>query len=208
MKTRILIVILVISLICILLVAGIAIFQSFGTQQEIAALETINAPFTGATPGTLNSRWRPQTKTFDGVDMVLVPSGCFMMGSADSQIAAMDKQFNNSPLFTDEGPQTKICFTKSFWIDKFPVSQAQFKQFKGKAEKPSFFTGDMLPVENITWIEARDYCMDNRDGRLPTEAEWEYAAPGPDGLIYPWGNTFDPTKISRSRFERQGKKGV
>ena len=48
---------------------------------------------------------------------------------------------------------------------------------------------DNQPIENVTWIGAHDYCA-WRDARLPTEAEWEYAARGPDGLFYPWGNEY------------------
>ncbi len=43
-------------------------------------------------------------------------------------------------------------------------------------------------MEQITWIEARDFCEKQRGARLPTEAEWEYAARGPDSSVYPWGN--------------------
>ena len=136
---------------------------------------------------TTNSQWSPQIKNFGGVDMVLVPAGCFMMGSTDKQISDLVANQN-------EGPQTKICFDQQFWIDKYPVWQAQFKQFNGKASNLPQFTGDMLPVDQITWSEANNYCINNRSGRLPTEAEWEYAARGPDDLIFPWGNTFDDKK--------------
>ena len=52
------------------------------------------------------------------------------------------------------------------------------------------------PVESVTIIGASAYC-DWRGSRLPTEAEWEYAARGPDGLLYPWGNEFDPDNVVR-----------
>lgn len=117
----------------------------------------------------------PVEREFDGVVMVFVPAGCFMMG-------------NNG--VDDEQPAHEQCFSTPFWIDKYEVSQAQFRQFGGRRTIADYFTGDDLPVENITWFEARDYCQYNRGGRLPTEAEWEYAARGPNNLIYPWGNDF------------------
>jgi sulfatase modifying factor 1 len=119
---------------------------------------------------------------FDGVSMVMVPPGCFMMGS-DS-----DNRQN------EEKPVSQICFDQPFWIDKYEVTQAQFKQFGGQAVQKPEFRGDNRPVENITWFEARDFCA-KRGARLPTEAEWEYAARGPDNLVYPWGNKFDGNNV-------------
>jgi len=107
--------------------------------------------------------------------MVLVPAGCFMMGSDSGD--------------SDEKPVHEICFDQPFWIDQTEVTQGQFKGFGGNAANASSFTGDNLPVKQITWFEARNFCA-LRGARLPTEAEWEYAARGPEGLIYPWGNTF------------------
>lgn len=130
---------------------------------------------------TANGVWTPQTRSFNGVLMVLVPAGCFMMGSDRKK----DPQARS-----DQQPQTKICFQQPFWLDLTPVTQSQFILFHGKAAKSSFFTGSNRPVEQITWIEANAYCVQQRSGRLPTEAEYEYASRGPDDLIYPWGNNF------------------
>ncbi|MHB8627222.1 MAG: protein kinase domain-containing protein [Aggregatilineales bacterium] len=135
---------------------------------------------------TANKQWTPKMQTLNVVSMMLVPPGCFMMGSDP----AKDPQASS-----DEQPQTKICFMQPFWIDQYPVTQAQFKQLNGKAANSSYFTGDQRPVESITWFEARDYCAQQRGARLPTEAEYEYAARGPDDLIYPWGNTFVPNNV-------------
>lgn len=108
--------------------------------------------------------------------MVLVPAGCFMMGSDNGD--------------SDEKPPHKVCFEQPFWIDKYEVTQAQFEQLGGKVANASYFTGDDLPVEQITWFESKIFC-EARGARLPTEAEWEYAARGPESLVYPWGNEFD-----------------
>jgi formylglycine-generating enzyme required for sulfatase activity len=122
-----------------------------------------------------NEDWTPQEQDFDGVTMVLVPAGCFLMGTKDG--------------YNDEQPAHEQCFETPFWMDKYEVTQAQFIQFGGQKANPNEFTEDNHPAENITWFEARDYC-ELRGGRLPTEREWEYAARGPSNLIYPWGNEF------------------
>ena len=126
----------------------------------------------------------------NGVDMALVPPGCFKLGLSPADIAAFSQQ-PNVPDFSATEPQTPICFAKAFWIDKNLVTNQQFIQFKGQAAQASHGTGDQLPRANITWFEAQKFCA-LRGGRLPTEAEWEYAARGPDDLAYPWGNSFVP----------------
>lgn len=112
-------------------------------------------------------------QSFNGVEMVLVPPGCFMMGNDDGR--------------RDERPAHEVCFDNPFWIDRTEVTNAQY----GSVGR---FEGDDRPRENLLWSEARDHCA-SRDARLPTEAEWEYAARGPDSLIYPWGNELDPENL-------------
>jgi formylglycine-generating enzyme required for sulfatase activity len=122
-----------------------------------------------------NKQWTPITQSFDGVEMVLVPPGCFMMGGEDGD--------------ADEKPVHEQCFEQPFWIDKTEVTNAQFAQFNGQAGRASNWTDPKRPRESITWFEARDFCL-KRGARLPTEREWEYAARGPDNLTYPWGSDF------------------
>jgi formylglycine-generating enzyme required for sulfatase activity len=132
-----------------------------------------------------NEDWEPYVQEIDGVEMVLVPSGCFMMGSTDEQVEYAD--LSRTP--QDEQPANQQCFDQPFWIDKYEVTNAQFAQLDGVAASESRWKDDTLPRETINWFEARDFCA-LRGGHLPTEAEWEYAARGPDNLIFPWGNTF------------------
>jgi len=153
-----------------------------------------------------NSQWVPRIRDFLGVEMALVPPGCFRMGSSDADIAALNQQYNTSE-FSDEAPQTPVCFDTAFWIDKTDVTQAQFKQFSGQAVLSPAFVGGNRPVENVTWFEARDFCA-RRAARLPTEAEWEYAARGPSGPVYPWGNTFDSSRAIYNRDPSQGTADV
>jgi len=134
---------------------------------------TAGTPVSAVPTVTANKQWQPVTQNFNGVEMLLVPPGCFMMGSDNG----------------DEKPVTKICFDQPFWIDKYEVSNEQFAKFGGQARNASHWTDAKRPRETITWFEARDFCA-KRGARLPTEAEWEYVARGPDNLLYSWGNTF------------------
>jgi formylglycine-generating enzyme required for sulfatase activity len=106
--------------------------------------------------------------------MALVPAGCFPMGSNDGDF--------------DEQPVHQICFDTPFWIDVTEVTNGQFAALSGQAERSSNWTDADRPRETVTWVEADAFCR-LRGARLPTEAEWEYAAREPDGLVYPWGNT-------------------
>ncbi len=155
-----------------------------------------------------NRDWTPAIREFNGVKMSLVPAGCFMMGSSTVEIVSIlalcEKEFyriDGDSLgtcdlnwFDDVKDQIKICFDKPFWIDVYEVTNAQFNRLIGSAAIKNR-KNDNRPRENITWFEAAKFCQD-RGGRLPTEAEWEYAARGPDGLIYPWGNEFNSNNLS------------
>jgi formylglycine-generating enzyme required for sulfatase activity len=134
---------------------------------------------------------------FDDVAMMLVPAGCFTMGSSDEQIDYALTLFTGSggaSYYADEQPTTHVCFAEPFWIDKYEVTNAQFTQFNGIAANDSSWTESNRPRDNVLWAEARDFCA-LRDARLPTEAEWEYAARGPDSLIFPWGNEFSAENV-------------
>jgi len=102
------------------------------------------------------------------IKLVSISGGSFLMGSPLSE-AGRDK---------DEGPQSEVT-VKSFYLDSDEVTQAQYQAVMGS--NPSSFKGDNLPVDGVTWIEANEFCRKlsqatGRAYRLPTEAEWEYAA--------------------------------
>lgn len=130
-----------------------------------------------------NSQWEVFVWTFGGVEMVLAPVGCFIMGSEDGD--------------DDEKPAAQVCIDQPFWIDQYEVSNEQFERYSGQSAYESTWTDLNRPRESITWFEARDFCA-LRDSRLPIEKEWEYAARGPDNLIYPWGNIYSSVKVVSS----------
>jgi formylglycine-generating enzyme required for sulfatase activity len=122
------------------------------------------------------------------------------MGITNDQIDYINKWIDSGTtqsMFSDQQPAHEVCFETPFWIDIHEVTQAQFTEFVGQATYPSHFTGSRLPREQVTWNEANAFCS-TRGARLPTEAEWEYTARGPDGLLFPWGNTFE---CSRGNFD-------
>ncbi len=165
------------------------------TNLEIARFSTLQAgdvlvPLGTQTPGifeptltaiaVLNEHdpTLPENRMTDefGVEMVRVPAGCFFMGRDRGD--------------SDEQPAHQICFDEPFWIDKYEVTNEQYGSVpesdfcRERSSEPD------QPRNCVTWFEAQAHC-EARGARLPTEAEWEYAARGPDSWVYPWGNEWD-----------------
>jgi formylglycine-generating enzyme required for sulfatase activity len=107
--------------------------------------------------------------------MVFVPSGEFLMGS------------NDPTADPDERPLRNV-FVPAFYIDRFEVTNRRYKEFKKDHRYPT--DEDDLPVTFVLKRDAEAFCR-WAGKRLPTDAEWEKAARGTDGRMYPWGNRFD-----------------
>jgi formylglycine-generating enzyme required for sulfatase activity len=130
----------------------------------------------------------------NGMEFMRVPAGRFLMGSRnDNKLAG-----------SDEKTQHVVDIPYDYWMARFPVTNAQYSQFK----KDGFDKGkENHPVVDVSWNDAMTYCQwlnnllkaELPSGlvlRLPTEAEWEKAARGTDGREYPWGNQFDKNKCN------------
>lgn len=158
---------------------------------------TIPVGFPG-NPVTRNADWSPVVRTFNDIEMVLVPAGGFTMGIDEAQTAAAWQQCLtvlpqcNRSLFEDERSQQRISFDRPFWIARYEMTNIATEPHYGA---PVTYAGGSLPRTNVPWNSAQLYCQ-TLGARLPTEAEWEYAARGPDNLTYPWGNTFDGTRLN------------
>lgn len=142
--------------------------------------------------------------------MVKVPQGFFIMG---------DDHHGD-----DEAPQHKV-YLDTFYIDQHEVSAAEFAEFLNAMPETKQFYGinkfgtieqngsrfvprrglENYPANNVSWFGAAAYCK-WKNQRLPTEAEWEKAARGPNGNLFPWGN--DPISPQKSRYNLQWNENI
>lgn len=149
-----------------------------------------------------NAEWTPVERDFDGIAGVLVPAGCFLMGSP-----TQDETYEH-------------CIDQPFWISKYEITNEQFLHFLDETnnqndDEVSYYDTqhefaritenedgqfELLnvyahhPVSQASWHGARDYCA-SIGGRLLTEPEWEYATQGPDNLVYAWGDEWQPANL-------------
>jgi formylglycine-generating enzyme required for sulfatase activity len=138
------------------------------------------------------SKREPSRQSFEP-EMILIPAGEFLMGSDPN----VDKK-----AFDAEQPQHTL-YLPDYYMAKTPVTNAQYAAFAQATDKtwqPPTGTQDH-PVVQISWHDAIAYChwlsgVTDRAYRLPSEAVWEKAARGTEGLIYPWGNRWDKTRCN------------
>jgi formylglycine-generating enzyme required for sulfatase activity len=153
------------------------------TEPPLPTAEFTPTETSSPTPGTGSSMTAP----VDGMRLVFVPEGAFLMGYAGG--------------FSDELPEHNVTLN-AFWIDQTEITNGAYELCvqAGTCKPPSRFTSNAIdhyygnpdytdyPVIYVSWNDAQTYC--NWAGmRLPTEAEWEKAARGTDGRIYPWGDS-------------------
>ena len=136
------------------------------------------------------------------LEMAAIPGGTFMMGSPENEIGRHDK----------ESPQHQVS-VPSFFIGKYPVTQAQYQAITGT--NPSYFKGSNRPVEKVSWKNAVTFCekLSQKIGksyRLPSEAEWEYACRARTTTPFHFGETIttDLANYDGNSTYGNGVKGV
>jgi formylglycine-generating enzyme required for sulfatase activity len=163
--------------------------QTRAQKSEFSAVadfffETVTLDRRGVVTARLAGQARQATEDLGGgvrLELVIVPAGSFQMGS------------RHEGGYEDERPVHPV-FLPSFWLGKYPVTQAQWQAVMGG--RPSFcrFHGPELPVENISWKEAATFCerLAKKTGRrygLPSESQWEYACRAGTSTPFSLGET-------------------
>jgi formylglycine-generating enzyme required for sulfatase activity len=151
-----------------------------GTRSLICIGSESAPPVAGTAPGDA-AAVKEHINPKDGVAMVLVPAGEFLMGSKEGQGSE------------GERPQRRVTLD-DYYIYKCEVTVAQYRRFCQETKRPMppeppWKWQDAHPIVNVTWFEASAYAA-WAGAALPTEAQWEKAARGTDGRTFVWGNNF------------------
>jgi len=154
-----------------LFTSSLIIFPIQSSDVALGQLEQLRKP-----------RSLPETQAPPDVPMVTIPAGTFAMGA------------DGTDALEDERPQHQVWVDR-FDIDRDEVTTGHYAKFLTVTGRPAPWQWEGVdlshhrdrPVIGVSWFDAEAYCR--RQGkRLPTEAEWEKAARGTDGRLYPWGN--------------------
>ena len=143
---------------------------------------------------------------FSGMVFLPIQPGTFLMGSPE----------NEAGRYSYEGPQHEVTLSRAFWLGRYPVTQQEYEKVMGN--NPSMFKGENRPVEQVSWVEATEFCRKlteqtrgegslpaGYEYRLPTEAEWEYCCRAGGTSAYCYGD--DEARLADyAWYERNSKK--
>jgi formylglycine-generating enzyme required for sulfatase activity len=142
-------------------------------------------------------------ENFIGMKFRWIPSGAFLMGTSKAVQERLADQWKIPPdALMREGPVHRVEIPRGFYIGVFEVTNAEYEKANPDGARDPYADGDRDPVSVIAWPDAVAYCRwlteNDKAGavyRLPTEAEWEYAARGgKEGFLFPWGDEPDGSK--------------
>lgn len=147
----------------------------------------------------------PSPSQFVNTDnMILIPAGTYTVGSSEAEIQQVSAQWQAKiDMFTDEVAQEQIPVAE-FYIDAYEVTNAQYYEFVKATRYPppsywhdGFYPAgtDNHPVTFVSWADAAAYAQ-WAGKRLPTNEEWEVAARGRNGNIFPWGASYDQQRVN------------
>ena len=155
-------------------------------------------PTPKTTPTPTSTRKSKEIKNSIGMEFVLVPSGSFMMGASENE-----KDGNQT-----ERPQHRVSFDYDFYVGKYEVTIGEWKKIMGDLPEgmktnldAKFKENDSQPVVRISWNDAKDFIArlnaknDAYKYRLPSEAEWEYAARAGTQTRFYWGDDLKFTSL-------------
>jgi formylglycine-generating enzyme required for sulfatase activity len=161
---------------------------AFPPRSSSSAIPITPPTATAIPAGTRNKVWVSVGQTFAGIELVFVPAGCFVTGSEQGE--------------EDELPLHGVCLSP-FWIGRSEITNEDYADCveHGACDPPhkTIYFDDPAytkhPVVFVDWYQAYEYASWLGCG-LPTEAQWEYAARGPESLLFPWGNEFDGSSLN------------
>ena len=197
------------SLLITMILIVFSLAFSFPTRAE--AQHTFNSQATPTVPGTIATDFR-------GIEYVYVPSGTVEMGISEQAFIHIcaevfkDGDETHCRLLGKNINQETGIFAPhkvdvpAFWIDRYPITIAQYEMCLHSLaikrcrsvdllDYPNLFDNPKKPQVGADWFDAVFFC-NGRNARLPTEEEWEYAAKGPNDLIFPWGNELNYRNVA------------